>query len=492
LKTRTSFFKNVYWALLLFIFGVNLVYKLGLAGTLAPDQGGFERNVIWGIQQVIAGNPFYQNPEAEPFAIIQYMPFYYYLIGLTGKGLGVDPVQAEQVYLLARTFNLVITLLAAGLLSLMAIRIFKVSKSIGIGAGVIAFCLMDRFAISGRPDALKFFLFQCLVFVLIQFPEKRKKWVYSLALILGLLAFLSKQDGLVFSGILPLALLIQRQWKDLILVVLAQFGLLLVSQLAFQFIWEGQFLANTAGGLQNGLSVSWFLQSFNQFFSLHALLFGLAMVLAYEFLQEKNWKLLVLGAAFVCAFFPPLLLVYKYGSSANYFSEAIFISLLIVAIGLNQFKNLAFFTREESKWLMASVFSGLLFYTQMMTWGLSIFFNREDLVKQNFEIQKSISLEIREKSGINEKVLILTKRQWEDHFTTMLFDKVACPQRDVSLQVFDAKGKIDFQTFYQSIKSGNVRWLVADEGANPSFLKGDFSGFTPAFSRNGFTVWNRN
>jgi hypothetical protein len=419
------------------------------------------------------------------------MPLFYHLMGFAGRAIGVNPLQADQVYLFARTGNLVFSLLATGLLAVMAIRILKLSRATGFGIAVVAFCLLDRFAISARPDMLRSLLFLCLVWVLLQFPEQRKRLVYLLAVTIGWLTFLTKQDALVYSGILPLVLLFGRQWKDFIMVVLLQAGLILISMFWFQFLWNGQFFANVVGGLQNGLSVSWFLSNFNQFFSHYALLFGLGLVLSFEFFHEKNHKLLVLASAFVLSFFPPLLLVYKYGSAPNYFAEAILISLLMAGIGLDRLQKLPFFMLKESNGLTACVLTGLLFYTQMMNWGLSVFFNREDLVKKNFENQRDVAGEIRTRLQAEEKILILTKKQWEDHFTTLLFDRVACPQRDVSIQIYDAGGKMDFQALYQSIKSGNTRWLIADEGRQPEFLKAGFSGFRPDFSRNGFVVWRR-
>ncbi len=484
-------FAIAFWCLLLLIFGVNLAYKLGLANTPAPDQGGFERNVIWGIQQVMAGNPLYQNPESEPFAVIQYMPLYYHLTAFAGRLTGVNPLQAEQVYLLARTCNLVFSLLASGLLAVMAIRIFHIRRAIALGISVVGFCLLDRFAISGRPDMLKGLLFLCLVWVLLWFPEKRKRLVYPLAVFIGFLAFFTKQDGLVFSGILPLVLLFSRRWKDLILVLLIQGGLLLSGLAVSQFLWDGQFFANVAGGLQNGLSVSWFLSNFHPFFAHYAVLFGLALVLAFEFFREENHKLLVLASAFVLAFFPPLLLVYKYGSAPNYFTEAILISLLMAGIGLQRMQKVSFFMRKESNWLMACVLIGLMFYTHMMNWGLSIFFNREDLVRKNFDNQRDMASALRAKLKPGEKVLVLSGRQWEDHFTTLLFDRVACPQRDVSIQIFNAKGKLNFQPIYQSIESGNTAWLLTEEGRQPAFLNGNFSAFRPLFSRHGFVALKR-
>jgi hypothetical protein len=488
---QSSFTQKLFWLVWACIFLVNLLYKIQLANTHAPDLGGFERNVIWGIQQVLSGKPLYQSPEKEPFAFVQYMPLYYQLQAGLAKMLGIGASQSLAIYKLARWTNLLFSLGSPFLLGFSAYRFFGVSKSVSIPLSFFSFCLMDQFAISGRPDSLKLFLFQALVFILLLFPEKKKRIVFPLAILLSAAAFLTKQDGLIFSGILPLVLLIQRQWKDLALSVLSILFLLISAPLFLEWNSAGAFFANTAGGLKNGLSISWFLGAFGNFFSLHGVLFSLAMVLSLEFVFEKNWKLQVLAAAFACSFFPPLLFALKFGSGTNYFSEALFISLLIVSILLKRWADISLAFPRASQFLFGAILGALFFYTPIMRWGISIFLNQESRLIQSYQEQKTISEKLKTEMKTDEKVLILTPKQWQDHLTCLLHDKVICPQRDVSLQVFNATGFQKFKALESSLGEGNTSWLITENNQKPAFLELQLSNFKPVWKSNGFQVWKR-
>jgi hypothetical protein len=199
-------FRILFWTMAISFLVLNLILKWTQVNSYAPEWGGFERNVIWGIQQIMLEKPLYTNPEGFPFAIIQYMPFYYQLVGFLGSIFSIDPLDSHQVYSLARMVSFTCCIFSSVLLVLMA-RQFKIRSEISFGLGIVAFLWMDRFAIAARPDSLKGLIFQLIIFCLIQFPEKRKRFVFSLAVLLSLFGFFTKQDGLVFSGILPLTIL---------------------------------------------------------------------------------------------------------------------------------------------------------------------------------------------------------------------------------------------------------------------------------------------
>ncbi|HOY96743.1 MAG TPA: hypothetical protein PK509_13450, partial [Catalimonadaceae bacterium] len=327
-----SLSKILFFAVLFLWIGLQLGLKRILISSYAPDLGGFERNVIWGIQQIMLGKPLYTNPDAAPFAIIQYMPAWYYLVATLGKLLSIDPLNAHSVYSLARTFNAVLSLASVFILYRMATRHFRIPQTIAIFISSIAFLWMEAFTISGRPDCFKGFVFQCLIYVLLQYPSKRKRVVFPLAMMLSVLAFFTKQDGLVFCAILPVVLFLQKEWKQMLVTGLGIALMIAVVFSLFQFGTNGDFIRNVLGGLNNGISISWFVGAFSGYFSVMAVLFGLALVMSLEFVFEKNYALHVLAAGFVFSFFPQLLFSLKYGSGPNYFLECTFISLLFLGI----------------------------------------------------------------------------------------------------------------------------------------------------------------
>lgn len=479
------------WSLFGGLFVLNFLYKIHLVTSYAPDHGGFERNVIWGIQTLAGGNSLYSSPESAPFAIVQYMPLYYRLVAWIVSAFQVDPTNAHGVYICARGINLLFCLLSTGVLLAMAKRIFKVDWLIAFGVSTLAFLWMEPFAISGRPDSMKACLFQLAVFTLLSFPKMRKRYAFPLALVLSCSAFLAKQDGLVFCGILPLALLFQGDrkgffaWSLLYLAALSAFLLICIS-------WIGPaFLPNVLGGLENGISISWFIGSFGNYFGFHSMLFGLGLVLAWEFCKSKSWHLNVLSAAMICAFVPQVFASLKYGSAPNYFLEALLISLLMLGIWLDKLPSITVFQNLNSRYAFVLISTLLTFYIPSIQWVTAIFLNQEAQLKSQYENQKDVAVFVRSLLPAKNWVLVDLNRQWEDHLTTLLFDKVVAPQRDVILQVALANGKIRMEPFKKAMADGTVSHVITEVGGFPGFLGTDASLFKPMKVIGAYQVWEK-
>ena len=480
------------WLLLGSLFLLNLVYKIYLVNTYAPELGGFERNVIWGIQQIMSGKPLYTNIQSAPFAIIQYMPLYYHLVAFITSVFQINPANAHAVYTCARGLNLLFCLLSSGLLLGMARRVFKIDWLIAFGVSVLAFLWMGPGIISGRPDSLKALLFMLTILALVSFPKMRKRYAYLFAVLSGCAAFFCKQDGLVFCGILPLALLFQGNRRDFFIWSLLS-GLLVISLVLLLIGLNGPpFLANVLGGLENGISISWFVGSFGAYFGFYALLFALGIVLTWEFSKSKSWSLNVLSSAMCCAFIPQLFFSLKYGSAPNYFLEATLISLLMLAIWIDKSPFSGIFQHKQSHYLLAICTAVLLFYIPAIQWITAIFLNQEPQLKAQYENQKEVAEFVHSQlKSENEWVLVDIKRQWEDHLSTLLYDRIAAPQRDVIMQVATAKGKIDLQPLKNAIKEGTVRYAVTELGTSPDFLNIDPAIFKPLKVIGNYQVWKR-
>jgi hypothetical protein len=366
---------------------------------------------------------------------------------------------------------------------------FRVNKELAIFLGLIAFFWMDRFAIAARPDSFKGLIFQLLIFVLVQFPERRKRFVFPLALILAVAGLLTKQDGLVFSGILPLSLLLGRNWKEtaiwggltIVFNTIILFGI--------QSFSGNTFFFNVIGGLQNGISFSWFINVFSGYFSMMAVLFGLALVMAFEFIFESNWKLHVLSSALICSFFPALLSSFKFGSGPNYFLETTLVSLVLAGIWIQKTNFNSFFVLKGSPRLFGLFVFGLLFYVSAMHWLAGAFLNSEPLLKSQYMEQKMVADYLLGQNAGKAKVLVCIDKQWEESLTTLLPENVVSPQRDVAMQVFKANGKISFKPLSEALSNGEIQFVVTDKGQRPVFLNLDFSAFTENKTIGNYQIW---
>lgn len=482
--------KILFFGVLFLWIGLQLGLKRILVFSYAPDLGGFERNVIWGIQQIMLGKPLYTNPDAAPFALIQYMPAYYYLVAIIGKILSIDPLNAHSVYSLARCLNALLSLGSVFLLYRMATRNFLISRTIAVFISSLAFLWMEAFTISGRPDCFKGFVFQCLIYVLLQYPSKRKRLVFPLAMMLSVLVFFTKQDGLVFCAILPAVLFLQKEWKQMLVTGLGMALAIAVVFSLFQFGTNGDFVRNVLGGLNNGISISWFVGAFAGYFSVMAVLFGLALVMSLEFVFEKNYALHVLAAGFVFSFFPQLLFSLKYGSGPNYFLECTFVSLLFLGIMVHRLSLKAIFQHSFTHYLLGAAVLVMLFLTSSFHWFTGGFLHQENELKAKYEQQKDVVAWLHKNAAKADfKTLVLINRQWEDHTTTLLADHVVAPCRDVSTQVFNAKKQAGFDPLKSVVESGQVDFIVTDGSVIAPFLKFDYSRYQQMAEIGGYNIF---
>jgi hypothetical protein len=87
--------------------------------------------------------------------------------------------------------------------------------------------------------------------------------------------------------------------------------------------------------------------------------------------------------------------------------------------------------------------------------------------------------------------MLLTDRQWEDNLTTILFDCIVNPNRDVSAQVFDGKKGDALKGLSNYVSSHPNLILLTRFGQRPSFPGQDFSVFHVSRDFGGYQVWTK-
>ena len=470
-----------------FLF-LNLGSKFILAGSYVPELGGFERNVIWGVQQIIAGNPLYTNPDLPPFSLIQYMPLYYYLMAFLGKVAGIQAGDAHAVYALCRGFNLFISMLLCSGIFLSLRKSFQTALLPAAGFSAFAFLLLEPFTLSGRPDMLKSFFFLLQVLLLCSGKFSRLRIQIPLSLLLSLLCFLCKQDGLTAFAVLPAALFLGRQWKALLVYIFSAAGLLALVLLLLEKGFDGNFFSNVLGALQNGISISWFMSVFSNFFFSYAFLFAPALVLSYEFVQEKSLRFRIAGAAFLLAFFPPLLASLKFGSGPNYFQEAILLACLFCGLSFHKLAENSWFRFRESRLLFMLFFFLLATGMSSLHSVTGLFLNQEERIRAIYLSEADFCRKLAQDFP-GKKLMLLTGRQWEDNLSTLLADRIINPNRDVSAQVFEGKDGNALHALKAYVKNSSDLILITDKGQKPGFPGLDFSGYQAVQSIGSRQLW---
>jgi hypothetical protein len=86
--------------------------------------------------------------------------------------------------------------------------------------------------------------------------------------------------------------------------------------------------------------------------------------------------------------------------------------------------------------------------------------------------------------------MVLTTAQWEDYLTTLLFDRVVVPSRDVTRQIYGVKKESVFGTGTSARKPAPA-WAITRSYETPAFPGLSFDGYSADTVVEGFTIWKR-
>jgi len=466
-------------------FCIHACYLFELATSYFADLGGFERNVVWTIQHQLLGGRTYENPNTLPFAITQYGPAYYFIVGLLSSTFHIDPEEGRSIIQFARLFNL--TLLMAMTTVVFLLVKYQLHKTAAAFAGLMSFIVMGQYFISGRPDALKAFFVLLSFYTSLRFVATYSlKW-QTIAMFFASCALLTKQDGLIAFFPIFLFHLINKspffEWMKSAAICCA-FGFLIAGLIVTQPF----AVYNLIDGLKNGLSLSWFLSVFHNYFGYLGLVLLLA-TLGVMKLAQSNSKQAVLLASFLSIFtIFPWLFSLKFGSGLNYFNELIVLSILSASLLIRPL------IASSTKYGFAILAGFLLVFNSVgaVKELVSVSLGNQEVQMNQYQSQEKVVDWLVKQEVAKHSVLCLISKQWEDHITNLASDIILIPQRDVMDQIFNAAPENQIVKQAKSvICKGNVAYIVSDKSTIPSFLGIKFVSSKPIFETGGYFVFEK-
>jgi hypothetical protein len=443
-----------------------------------------ETSIVYGLQRVLAGMPLYSDPEAAPFAIIQYSPLYYQLVGTIGKWLSVDPEQPFQVFRLSRWAGLVFNLMGLVVIAniLKGVRLETKWKLIAI---LLAWLCLEP-AHYARPDSLQSLFFLLFVWAALRYIHQESWGSLIWAVLAATLACWSKQNGILLPVFLLFYLFfIQKNIAQgfgaggVFLILNALLGFILIEDASL-------FYANVIRGLDNGISFPYFFSAIydagvKKFFPFF--LIGIYLALQGIFFPSgKQLRFLgwFLGASFSFAILTSL----KWGSIPSYFTDFVHLSLISGAFWLADFKT------EQGKKLSfsSSLFLGLVFlfiiplHTSGKEWGRVIQEGQSDWFAQAKSVRAAI-----QKQGLQPGEYIFT----HDYLINLfLFRHCLFPQNDIVYCCTAPRKTYDYTRFEELIGQGKVPFVIDWNGENPrKFLGNDFHEYKYLETSGRYGVW---
>lgn len=337
-----------YLAIVLFV--ISLILKLGLITSSDPYIRGVEPNVLFSIQEIMAGDTLYPDPEEPPFPITQYTPLYYILVALISNLFNIVPgEQFQSVYLVGRTLSVGASL-GISFAVFLSCRRYGADFLISVVGAIVTFVIPIPWFSLVRPDALTAVLGILTVILYARYLLEKnsvpQKHYLILAGVLGFLSFLSKQNGAIFLVAVFLYPALRFRLKEIGYLVLGVMLALIISSLVFLPIYsvfpsEKNYLyTHIIGGLDNGIDLpgaysNLYSLYLSWYFPLVALPLGgiilLVKSIRIEGCKKTDEATIFLALSFIVVTTANLIAGIKMGSSVNYMNESMVIAVLFLA-----------------------------------------------------------------------------------------------------------------------------------------------------------------
>jgi hypothetical protein len=458
------------------------LFSLGLALSGSAEIRGVEKNTAFPIQQAMADKPLYPNPDVPPFAITQKTPLYYILVSIVADTLGIVPgKQAAQVYTVGRLLSWLISLIIA-MLVFKTSRWYGANYTISIAAAATVLAIPIPWYSLIRPDALTA-LWGTATVALYGVYLLRQQQSYAQAMLLlcgamGFLAFLSKQNGMIF--IVPVGLFALLRWKirEIVFIFIGVVSAILATSLMFYSYYSlipsdsSFFYRHVVGGVHNGINIIFAFRTLyaiyiTKFLPLVALPAGAIIYLVVQVwqrgLRNVDTVSLFLALATVIITSAYMLAGLKVGSAIHYANEPMIIAILFLvrfAVTLPLSNALV-----QHSWLkiIGATYWVLFLVSVLVTTGVQ--YRDSVLTDADTQYQTEAIQFLSEELQEHPDSFFYTSSNYRlmSPIRNVLFEHSLFPQQLIS-NASHSRGLVDYSAVEELINSGRLRYLVVQKG----------------------------
>lgn len=462
-----------------------------------PDIGGVEGNVVYFIQRIVDGQAFYTDPAEAPYAIAQYSPFYYWLCSALCKAAGVDADNVIAVYTVGRIFSLLLNLLLVVVVYRFCRKIYDVPPSRSMIASAASFIFLQPTSFA-RPDSLYHVFFFMGLYYFFLFCKKEKQNVTGTLLfaaaLFSVLALFSKQTAFILPLIFGAWLLYTKKIRHLLVftaVYLALFFLLLL--IISSSTGLAPFLKNTLQGINNGVSIGWYIKvvlvPLIKGVSILFLLFSLVLFV----LVKKDRHPLTPVSMYVSAILFLLLnvIALKLGSSPGYLTEWWTFLFILVAFYWPLFSRL---TDKAGHVLPGTVvLLALLIHAGLQIPAFTSTLNAiSSPAKMHwYNKEKEVAEKIKGQLKPGEEYCVFTNIYTPDSYlSNFLFRHAVMPQMEITALSTYPDKKYDYTGFEKGLQDGRFRLMIKKQTDTVSrFFNISLNGYQPADTSSGYIIY---
>lgn len=480
------------------VFGVYIIYRISLIGLAMPDAGGVEGNIIYFIQRILDGQPFYTDPEKAPYAIAQYSPSYYYIVAAVARLAGAGPDDLLVLTGVNRSVSLFFNLGYITTVFLICRTIFSVSAKGSFVAAVLSFIFLEITSF-GRPDSSNHFFFLLTLYFFMKALKKEETGGRSFSLITGAaifaaVALFSKQTSFVLPLIIGSWLLWKKRYKQLLWfsgawVVVVVIFLFIISQT----LGYSLFYKNAVLGINNGIGLGWFRHTiFQPFYLGYGLLF-LCLFIGIWFLVKKETRPLLhfSGTALVSLFILLNCIAFKNGSNPGYLTEWWTLLIILAAFYWKTICNSA--SQVNDKFPVALLW--LVFTMKLVGISKSVLETTSPSLREAAYTahanEKELADTIKSKLLENDKyVVFLNYHTADGYLSNLLFRNAVAPQMDI-IGLAAYEGKVyDYSDLDRALTDGRIKWMVTKTtGVQKQFFRIPLDKFSFVKTAAGYNLY---
>lgn len=469
--------------LIAMVFLVIFALRVKLIFVPIADLGGVEQNVIYSTQQAIDGDGLYTDPEVVPFNITQYTPIYYQVLKWTAKVMGIGGDEVRALYILNRSFSLLFNLLTLVPVYFLC-SCFGLTRKWFASISLLVFAYMET-QIFGRPDSLYCLLFVTTILGVLRLVKSdRISELYFWGLIVNL-CFFTKQTALILFVLFAILAIFRRdKWLHRFLSLILP-GILI-------FLWSGYsdhqiFLKNVVGGLNNGMDVRYFIQTFYHYFQDIGIWIMLSCFASIWMITRESSQQKLMGIVLMTLLLYAVVTALKFGSQKNYFTEYLMLSFVSIAVMF----------REGQPHLLK--YSSIFFMCLALYFGavraiIFVWEKNYPIDYTEWDQQQAVAGYVKSKILTEKKVVIFDDHvvKYRGFLNNMLHKQSIASPKDIIDCCMNSR--LDYSEFLNLVADDQLQFIITKNRPIPnSYLGADLSGnYQEVYSQGPYLVYSKN
>lgn len=467
--------KVVFWTCLLTLI-ILFTERIFLIFSYESYLQGIDNNFDYPVIRSLAGFSMYPDPNDFPFAVNPYAPLYFITCKWIAAGLHINPVNTIAVYRISRSVAFVAD---TGTILIFFFLLRKFSKCNNITTTILTAFYYIILCYLGytfnRSDCLFLFFYSCTLLFLFSQTVSNKILNSFLIALCATLTIFSKQNGIILLLLVPIWMIINKDYKRLIQCLFFLSVFLFSSYYYFQHIFtKNTFTQHIFHALKNRIDPHWFYVFVFKPIAESPVIIPLtiAAVVAIKTFSENRKSLLSsVGILFIIQLIFSTGLSFKWGSSVGYFNESYFLGFILIGFYYNQFAQ-----KENTRFINAAstyIYPAFLIFVLHVTIQFYFYFlNGAQKNKTDYENQQEVSNYIKKQLNNKDNYVINLTSPNSDFFKNVLYKESAAPNFD-AVSCCTLPDKIfDYRGLLNGLQNGKILYLIEKKDSKEESLWG--------------------